>query len=145
MSKLVGKAGKKLFERHLQQYAPEDPVYEYYTDAKGKQKRRKVRFQCPLKQFHKPLNSTLPDSHIFRENCHPGFPLAMLKSCARSRAAPNDLTRDFLSAASDLAGHSSSVCLSLSKLLECQPRQPLGLIPVVGDFADIILNYLIVI
>ncbi|GLB44882.1 putative protein with domain of unknown function (DUF4112) [Lyophyllum shimeji] len=41
MSALLGKAGKKLFERHLEQYAPADPLYEFYTDAKGKQKRRK--------------------------------------------------------------------------------------------------------
>jgi hypothetical protein len=38
----LGKAGKALFEKHLQQYAPQDPLYETYTDKKGKQKRRKV-------------------------------------------------------------------------------------------------------
>jgi len=42
MSNLLGKAGKKLFERHLEQYAPVDPLYETYVDKNGKQKRRKV-------------------------------------------------------------------------------------------------------
>jgi hypothetical protein len=28
MSAMLGKAGKKLFEKHLEQYAPEDPLYE---------------------------------------------------------------------------------------------------------------------
>ncbi|EPQ53991.1 hypothetical protein GLOTRDRAFT_77874 [Gloeophyllum trabeum ATCC 11539] len=33
--------GRKLFSKHLEQYQPADPLYEYYTTAKGKQKRRK--------------------------------------------------------------------------------------------------------
>ncbi|KAJ3779045.1 hypothetical protein FB446DRAFT_711991 [Lentinula raphanica] len=41
MDNLLNTAGKKLFERHLQQYAPADPMYETYTDAKGKQRRRR--------------------------------------------------------------------------------------------------------
>ncbi|KAG6907998.1 hypothetical protein DXG01_006533 [Tephrocybe rancida] len=41
MSTLLGKAGKNLFEKHLEQYKPEDPLYEFYTDSKGKKKRRK--------------------------------------------------------------------------------------------------------
>ncbi|KAG6816639.1 hypothetical protein H0H87_004385 [Tephrocybe sp. NHM501043] len=41
MSALPGKAGRKLFEKHLDQYKPVDPLYEFYTDAKGKKKRRK--------------------------------------------------------------------------------------------------------
>ncbi|KAJ2928579.1 hypothetical protein H1R20_g8495, partial [Candolleomyces eurysporus] len=32
---------KKLFERHLEGYAPADPLYELYTDEQGKQQRRK--------------------------------------------------------------------------------------------------------
>lgn len=43
MTAIAQKAGLKLFEKHLQQYAPVDPLYETYTDAKGRQKRRKVR------------------------------------------------------------------------------------------------------
>lgn len=41
MTALLGKAGKKLFENHLENYAPADPLYEYYTDERGRQKRRK--------------------------------------------------------------------------------------------------------
>ncbi|KAG6900689.1 hypothetical protein C0993_005000 [Termitomyces sp. T159_Od127] len=41
MTSLFAKAVKKVFERHLEQYAPQDPLYEFYTDSKGKQKRRK--------------------------------------------------------------------------------------------------------
>ena len=42
MDAFLGKAGKRLFEQHLQQYAPADPLYETYTNERGKQKRRKV-------------------------------------------------------------------------------------------------------
>ncbi len=43
MTSLLNTAGKKLFEKHLEQYAPSDPMYEFYTDNRGKQRRRKVR------------------------------------------------------------------------------------------------------
>ncbi|KZT07584.1 uncharacterized protein LAESUDRAFT_724533 [Laetiporus sulphureus 93-53] len=33
--------GRKLFEKHLQNYTPEDPLYETYTDKRGRQRRRK--------------------------------------------------------------------------------------------------------
>ena len=42
MSSFVESTGKKLFAKHLERYTPEDPLYEFYTDNKGKQKRRKV-------------------------------------------------------------------------------------------------------
>ncbi|KAJ7788084.1 hypothetical protein B0H14DRAFT_2536949 [Mycena olivaceomarginata] len=38
---LLNKAGKALFERHLEQYSPSDPMYEEYTDARGRKKRRR--------------------------------------------------------------------------------------------------------
>lgn len=38
---MAQKAGMKLFEKHLEQYAPADPYYEEYVDDKGKKKRRK--------------------------------------------------------------------------------------------------------
>ncbi|KAF9266387.1 hypothetical protein L218DRAFT_858029 [Marasmius fiardii PR-910] len=41
-SKLLGKAGKKLFERNLEQYSPADPLYEEYTDDRGRTKRRRA-------------------------------------------------------------------------------------------------------
>ncbi|EIN04016.1 hypothetical protein PUNSTDRAFT_123065 [Punctularia strigosozonata HHB-11173 SS5] len=41
METFARKAGLKVFEKHLEQYKPADPLYEYYTDKKGRQKRRK--------------------------------------------------------------------------------------------------------
>jgi hypothetical protein len=46
MSSFAEAAGKKLFAKHLQKYTPEDPLYEFYTNKNGKQKRRKVN--CPF-------------------------------------------------------------------------------------------------
>lgn len=46
MSSLIGPTGKKLFAKHLEKYTPEDPLYEFYINKKGKQKRRKVK--CPF-------------------------------------------------------------------------------------------------
>lgn len=42
MDSILQKTGKKLFEKHLEKYAAEDPLYEYYADDKGREKRRKV-------------------------------------------------------------------------------------------------------
>ncbi|KAF7977163.1 hypothetical protein HWV62_4591 [Athelia sp. TMB] len=41
MSAFVNKAGRDLFAKHLEQYSPADPLYEEYTNSKGKKKRRK--------------------------------------------------------------------------------------------------------
>ncbi|KAI0649144.1 hypothetical protein C8Q79DRAFT_949039 [Trametes meyenii] len=41
MSNLAIKAGRKLFERNLEQYQPADPMYETYVDKKGRQRRRR--------------------------------------------------------------------------------------------------------
>ncbi|KAK0434280.1 hypothetical protein EV421DRAFT_1840358 [Armillaria borealis] len=40
-TKLFEKTGKKLFAKHLEQYSPVDPLYEVYTDDRGKQRRKK--------------------------------------------------------------------------------------------------------
>ncbi|KAI0071989.1 hypothetical protein K474DRAFT_1668362 [Panus rudis PR-1116 ss-1] len=40
-SSLAAKAGRKLFERNIEHYTPVDPLYETYTDKKGRQKRRR--------------------------------------------------------------------------------------------------------
>lgn len=39
---LLGR-GKKLLSQRIQDFEPPDPLYETYTDNKGRQKRRKVR------------------------------------------------------------------------------------------------------
>jgi len=41
MESLLQSQGTKLFRKHLQQYAPQDPMYEMYTDSRGRQKRRR--------------------------------------------------------------------------------------------------------
>ena len=41
MAAIAKKAGLKVFERHLQNYTPVDPLYEEYTDEQGRKKRRK--------------------------------------------------------------------------------------------------------
>lgn len=42
-STLAQKAGLKLFEQHVRDYTPADPLYEEYVDPKsGKKKRRRV-------------------------------------------------------------------------------------------------------
>jgi len=40
-STIARKAGLTLFEKHLKNYEPADPLYETYTDNKGRTKRRK--------------------------------------------------------------------------------------------------------
>jgi len=40
-SYIAHKAGLSLFQRHLENYAPQDPLYETYVDNKGRTKRRK--------------------------------------------------------------------------------------------------------
>ena len=47
-STIAKKTGLKLFEQHLRQYEPADPVYETYIDNKGKERRRKVGFSFIL-------------------------------------------------------------------------------------------------
>ena len=42
MSGLAKKYGKHLFEQNLADYQPTDPLYEEYTDERGRLRRRKV-------------------------------------------------------------------------------------------------------
>jgi len=104
MASFIGKkAGKKLFEKHLDQYTPQDPLYEFYTDDKGKQKRR---------QRQLPPGLSKRDARI-------------LKSVQR-RA-------HYLDKGFNLCG------------LRCGWTFVIGLIPVVGDVADISLNYFLIV
>ncbi|KAG6333099.1 hypothetical protein ID866_5990 [Astraeus odoratus] len=41
MSSYMQKAGVKLFAKHIDQYRPQDPLYEEYTDERGRLRRRK--------------------------------------------------------------------------------------------------------
>ncbi|KZV86917.1 hypothetical protein EXIGLDRAFT_724346 [Exidia glandulosa HHB12029] len=47
MNTLAQKYGKGVFAKHLENYQPQDPLYETYTDSAGRQKRRKVRRAHP--------------------------------------------------------------------------------------------------
>lgn len=81
MSALVGKAGKKLFEKHMEQYAPVDPLYEYYTDDRGKKHRRKVReihptailvlltFQSVARNPSRPVGARCQNPPIRQKTC----------------------------------------------------------------------------
>jgi len=40
-SDFVNNAARKVFTKHMQQYAPQDPLYETYTDNRGRTKRRR--------------------------------------------------------------------------------------------------------
>lgn len=104
MATFIGKkAGKTLFENHLEQYAPQDPLYEFYTDDRGKQRRR---------QRQLPPGLSKRDAQI-------------LKSVQR-RA-------HYLDKGFNLCG------------FRCGWTLFIGLIPVVGDVADISLNYFLVV
>ncbi|KAI0264407.1 hypothetical protein BC834DRAFT_882920 [Gloeopeniophorella convolvens] len=41
MGDIAEKIGRKVFSKHIQQYTPADPLYETYTDKRGRTKRRK--------------------------------------------------------------------------------------------------------
>jgi hypothetical protein len=41
MTSIATSAAKRLISQHAQQFEPEDPYYQVYTDNKGNQKRRK--------------------------------------------------------------------------------------------------------
>ena len=44
---IAKKTGLKIFEKHLRQYEPTDPLYETYADENGRQRRRKVHLYYP--------------------------------------------------------------------------------------------------
>jgi hypothetical protein len=103
MSEFIGKAGKNLFAQHLAKYAPEDPLYELYTNEHGKQKRRKRQ---------------LPPGLSARD--------AAILLSVKKRA-------HYLDKGFSLCG----VRFGWTFLI--------GLIPVAGDVADALLNYLLVV
>jgi hypothetical protein len=78
MTSLVQKAGTKLFEKHIQQYAPVDPLYETYTDKKGRTKRRKVITSLTITETTQPYP---------REMFLSVFPRGMLPSSDQSTNA----------------------------------------------------------
>ena len=43
MTSYAKKAALKVLDKHLVEYQPADPLYETYTNHKGRERRRKVR------------------------------------------------------------------------------------------------------
>ncbi|KAH8835648.1 hypothetical protein DL96DRAFT_1575061 [Flagelloscypha sp. PMI_526] len=113
---LLNKAGKALFEKHMEQYAPKDPYYEEYTNEKGKVKRRRREIPPGLsKRDQKILKSVQRRAHYL----------------------------DKAFAVFDLDGHSScNLFLSCSSLYLSEHNS--GIIPGAGDIVDALLNYLLV-
>jgi len=118
MSALLGKAGKRLFEQHLEQYSPQDPLYEFYINDRGKKKRRKVSAMAIISHISSPTQRAPPPGLSSRD-------AKILKSVQR-RA--HYLDKGF-----------RILCFRFGWTFA------IGLIPVVGNIADISLNYLLVV
>ncbi|KAK0218293.1 hypothetical protein EDD85DRAFT_961568 [Armillaria nabsnona] len=70
-TKLFEKTGKKLFAKHLEQYSPADPLYEVYTDDRGKQRRKKRELPPGLsKRDMKILRSIKKRAHYLDKGFH---------------------------------------------------------------------------
>lgn len=103
MSTYMQNVGVKLFRQHLEHYTPPDPLYEYYTDTKGKQRRKKVNTAmctrcCWSHSFFFSSVTSLP-----------GFPLATPKSSRPSSAEHVASIRASTFAVSVSVGRSSLV------------------------------------
>lgn len=119
MTALLGKAGKQLFERHLEKYAPADPLYEFYTNDKGKQKRRKV---C------KSSTDLCTQLTITQRELPPGLSARDARILRKLKVRAHYLDKGF------------SFCG-----LRFGWTFLIGLIPLVGDAADASLNYLLIV
>ncbi|TDL17915.1 hypothetical protein BD410DRAFT_793792 [Rickenella mellea] len=102
-SNLAQKVGLKLFEKHLEQYEPADPVYEFYTDEKGKKKKR-------------------------RRELPPGLSDRDAKILRKVKKRAHHLDKGF---------HICGMRFGWTFIV--------GLVPVLGDFADVTLNYYLVV
>ncbi|KAK0493921.1 hypothetical protein EDD18DRAFT_1176878 [Armillaria luteobubalina] len=70
-TKLFEKTGKRLFAKHIEQYAPVDPLYEIYTDDRGKQRRKKRELPPGLsKRDMKILRSIKHRAHYLDKGFH---------------------------------------------------------------------------
>ena len=58
-SSFMQKAGIKLFAKHIEQYTPQDPLYEEHTDERGRKKRKKVRLATPVLTLFSHLQSVM--------------------------------------------------------------------------------------
>jgi Domain of unknown function (DUF4112) len=122
MSALLGKAGKKLFEKHLQAYEPPDPVYETYTNDRGKVKQRRVSARYPPYCLR-----TISDPDLQRE-LPPGLSERDAKILLAVKRRARRLDKGF-----NLCGLRFGYTFFLS------------LIPIVGDVTCAVLNYSLVV
>ncbi|KAF8327594.1 uncharacterized protein EI90DRAFT_3067341 [Cantharellus anzutake] len=102
-SAMAKKAGVGLFAKHIAQYEPANPLYDTYTDSKGKVKRRKRELPPGLSQR---------DAKVLKQ--------------VRSRA-------HYLDKGFRICGMRFGWTFII------------GLVPVVGDVSDAVLNYSLVI
>jgi len=100
---IMKKAGLTVFEKHMKNYEPADPLYEEYVDNKGKTRRRKREL---------PPGLSARDAKILRK--------------VKFRA--HHLDKGF------------KICG-----MRFGWTAVIGLVPVVGDLADISLNYMLVV
>ena len=116
MSAYMQQVGAKLFRQHLEQYTPPDPLYEYYTDAKGKQRRKKVNtaFSLRLRAHFQCAHSFFSVKYLL------GFPLAMPKFSSLSCGEHITSTKALASAVFVSAGL-SSLELSLARAMSRVP------------------------
>lgn len=126
---LLQKSGLKVFEQHMRQYEPADPVYETYTDKKGKQRRRRVRVL--IVAFVSSSQQT--DLHIFvsihtQRELPPGLSARDQKILKRVQKHAHRLDKGF-----SFAG----IRFGWTAII--------GLIPMAGDVTDALLNYTLVV
>jgi hypothetical protein len=112
--------GKGLFEQHLNNYQPADPLYEEYVDKKGRTRRRKVRSHSPL--FH------LSHEKVSQRELPPGLSKRDAKILRKIKWRAHYLDKGF------------RICG-----LRFGWTFIIGLIPVVGDVADASINYFFVV
>ncbi|KAF5393151.1 hypothetical protein D9757_001329 [Collybiopsis confluens] len=120
MDHILNSAGKKLFERHLEQYAPVDPLYEYYTDRKGKQRRKRAS------TFPPPFTSQI--LIFLQRGIPPGLSSRDAKILKSVQRRAHYLDKGF-----SLCGFRFGWTFII------------GIIPGAGDVADASLNYLLVV
>ena len=153
MTAIAQKAGLKLFEKHLQQYAPVDPLYETYTDAKGRQKRRKVRpstFNRRVGRSHACINKMTVILSCIQREVPPGLSKrdARILKSVKKRAHYLDTG---LNICGFRVGWTFFVGALGPYLLSAIPLQPSsltfsqGAVPGAGDALNAVLGYYLVI
>lgn len=80
INKMERYVARKFFETNMKKYEPTDPLYETYTDAKGKQRRRKVRIHILLYDLSKFQSHLFSVANAARHSSRP-----LLEGCQNSQ------------------------------------------------------------